>query len=167
MPQPELRPEHITAVIDTREQKPWALCPLQTRRGTLVTGDYSVLALEDEIALERKSLGDLLNCIGGGRTRFEQCLERMHAYRTRAVIVECSFQEFEQGVWMAGGAVRSRVSPAAAMGSVLGWMASGIPFLFCPTVDMASKAAARFLFIAARRRYKQLAGFHASLKLSS
>ena len=167
MPHTELQPEDITAVIDTREQKPWALTPLKTQRGTLTTGDYSVVGLEAEIAVERKSLGDLLGCVGGGRMRFEQCIERLQAYPTRAVIVECSFQEFEGGGWTAGSAVRSKVSPAAAMGSVLGWIASGVPFLFCPTVDMASKAAARLLFIAARRRYRNLAGFYDSLKLSS
>lgn len=164
----ELQPEDITAVIDTREQRPWSLTPLKTQRGTLATGDYSVLGLEREIALERKSLGDLLGCIGGARIRFSEELERLHAYRTVAVIVECSFQEFAAGGWKVGiGPVRSKVDPKAAMGSVLGWIAEGIPFLFCPTPEDASTCAARMLFIAAKRRYRELNGFYEGLKLSS
>ena len=164
----ELRPDDITAIIDTRERQPWALTPLKTERGTLATGDYSVVGLERQIALERKSLGDLLGCIGGARKRFEEEIERLQAFPVRCVIVECSYQEFEAGAWMAGiGGIKSRVSPAAAMGSVLGWIASGIPFLFCPTVESASSAAARLMFIAARRRHRELAGFYDGLKLSS
>lgn len=169
MPHSELRPEDLTAVIDTREQKPWTLAPLKTQRGTLTTGDVSIVGLEREITIERKSLPDLLGCVGGGRKRFLEEIERLHAYPAKCVIVECSYQEFEQGAWVMGlgEGRRSRVAPAAAMGSVLGWMAQGIPFLFCPTVEMASTAAARFLFVAAKRRYRELAGFHAGLKLSS
>jgi ERCC4 domain len=166
----ELRPEDITALIDTREQRPWELGPLRTMRATLRTGDYSILGLSDPggIAIERKSLGDLLQCCGGARKRFSEELERLHCYSTRCVIVECSYQEFEQGGWLLGlGNVRSRVSAAAAMGSVLGWISAGIPFLFCPTAEMASTAAARMMFIAAKRRFKELGGFYESLKLTS
>lgn len=165
----QLRPEHITAVIDTREQKPWLLSPLKTQVATLTTGDYSVLGLERQIALERKSLPDLLGCIGGGRKRFESEIERLQAYPTRCVIIECSWREFEQGGWQwgIGPGGRSKVSASSAMGSVLGWMASGIPFLFCPSVTEASAAASRMLFIAARRRYKELAGFADTLNLES
>lgn len=170
MSRKELRPEDITAIVDTREQTPWGLAPLQTIRATLTTGDYSIVGLTgvDGIALERKSLGDLLGCIGGSRLRFSEELERMHAYRTKAVIVECSFQEFAAGGWRLGiGPLRSKVDPKAAMGSVLGWIAEGIPFLFCPTPEDASICAARMLFIAARRRFIELGGFYDGLKLSS
>lgn len=164
----ELRPEDITAIIDTRERLPWRLHPLKTERGTLATGDYSVVGLERVVALERKSLGDLLGCIGGARKRFEEEIERLQAYPVKCVIVECSFEEFEKGDWLREGVpVRSRVRPSAAMGSVLGWMAAGIPFLFCSTTEMASVAAARLMFIAARRRHRELLGFHDTLKLSS
>ena len=164
----ELRPEDITAVIDTREQKPWSLTPLKTQRGTLATGDYSIAGLEREIAIERKSLPDLLGCIGGARKRFEEELERLQAYPTRCVIVECTYTDLEIGSWQLGmGDVRSKVDPKAALGSVLGWIAAGIPFLFCGDADGASIAAARLMFIAARRRFTELGGFYESLKLSS
>lgn len=70
----ELKPEQVVAVVDTREQLPLDLAPLQTVAGTLSTGDYSVRGLEHAIAIERKSLGDLLGCVGQHRERLiERC----------------------------------------------------------------------------------------------
>ena len=37
-----VKPEHVTAIVDTREQHPLCLDPLQVEVGTLVTGDYSI-----------------------------------------------------------------------------------------------------------------------------
>ena len=67
----ELAIEGITAVVDTREQRPLDLTPLKSVPGTLATGDYSVRGLEHVVAIERKSLDDLLGCIGRDRARFE------------------------------------------------------------------------------------------------
>lgn len=154
-----LEPSDITAIVDTREQTPWSLDPLKTERGTLATGDYSIKGLESEIALERKSLSDLLGCIGNSRARFEAELERLAAYSVRAVIVECSWSELE------AGAYRSRIKPSAACGSVLGWVGMGIPFLFAGGASSASTAAARLLFISARRRWGQLGAFYETLRI--
>ena len=52
-----IRPENLTAIVDSREQLPLDLSPLRTIRGTLATGDYSVQGLENIVAIERKSLG--------------------------------------------------------------------------------------------------------------
>jgi uncharacterized protein (DUF433 family) len=60
----EFRPEQLIAVIDTREQGPLNLSPLRTVRRTLLTGDYSVRGLESVVAVERKSLADLVACTG-------------------------------------------------------------------------------------------------------
>jgi DNA excision repair protein ERCC-4 len=157
-----LKPEDITAVIDTREQTPWPLTPLRTQRGSLTTGDYSVLGLSDQIAIERKSLSDLLGCIGNDRERFERELKRLLAYPCRAIIVETTWQVFYSGVWP----VRSRLKPASAIGSVLGWVAMGIPILFPGGASEASQCAARILFIAARRRFNELGAFYDGLNIA-
>ena len=68
----ELRPAQVVAIIDSREQLPLDLAPLQTVPGTLTTGDYSVKGLESIVAIERKSLSDLLSCIGTSRERFDK-----------------------------------------------------------------------------------------------
>ena len=57
----ELKAEDVTAICDSREQLPLDLAPLKTVRGTLTTGDYSILGMENIVSLERKSLDDLLD----------------------------------------------------------------------------------------------------------
>src|SRR4051812_30744277 len=91
----ELRPEQVTAVIDTREQLRLDLSPLKTVDGTLATGDYSVFGLENFIAIERKSEADLLSCIGQERERFEREIMRLLAYPVRCLIVESTWQRME------------------------------------------------------------------------
>lgn len=154
-----LEPEDITAIIDTREQRPWGLEPLKTERGKLVTADYSVKGLETHIALERKELGDLLACIGLERERFEKEVKRLLSYECRAVIVEASWQDLIDAKW------KRHITPNAAMGSVLGWMALGLPFIFAGDAARASQAAARMLFIAARRRWAELQSFKDGLRV--
>jgi len=149
----DIPPEAITAIIDTREQIPFDLAPLKVERGTLPTGDYSVKGLEDIVCVERKSLVDLLGCMGGERERFERELQRMLAYPARAVVVECDWNALEIGAW------RSQITSASAIGSVLGWIAGGVPFLFAGDHDSAGKAVSRMLYIVARRRWREARGF--------
>lgn len=156
----ELRPSDITVIVDTREQRPWDLAPLKMIEGTLSTGDYSVVGLQNEIVLERKSLGDLLGCIGGERERFEREIKRMQAYPCRAVIVEASWADLHAGKW------RQKVKVESAVGSVYGWIAAGVPFVFADSVRGAGLAASRILFIAARRRFYELGAFYDGLKIS-
>ena len=103
----EIRPEQITAVIDTREQMPLDLAPLRVEIATLTTGDYSVKGLEHVIAIERKSLSDALSCIGQQRERFDKEIQRMLAYPTRAVVVETTWADLSA----ASGGHRSHPRP--------------------------------------------------------
>ena len=146
---PELKPEDLTAVIDTREQLPLDLSPLQTVAGTLATGDYSVQGLEHVVAIERKSLPDLLGCIGQHRERFDREVQRLLAYPVRAIVVEATWADLEAGQW------RSQVTPAAAIGSVLGWIAAGVPIILAGDHERAGKYVSRLLFTAARRRWRE------------
>ncbi len=154
-----LDPSDITAIIDTREQRPWSLAPLKTKSGTLQTGDYSIMGLEHEIAVERKSLDDLLGCVGQERERFDKEIIRLRSYPCRAVIVEASWAQLE------GGQYRSQVKPSAALGSVMGWIALGIPFIFAGDSARASTYAGRLMYIAARRRWHELQMFYKGLKI--
>jgi ERCC4-type nuclease len=97
----DLKPENVAAVIDTREQCPLDLSPLRSVAGTLTTGDYSVQGLETVVAVERKSLGDLLGCIGQYRERFDREVQRLLAYSCRAIVVEATWPDLEQGEWPA------------------------------------------------------------------
>ena len=154
----ELKPENVTAICDTREQTPLDLAPLRTITATLSTGDYSIRGLEHVIAVERKSLSDLLGCIGGDRERFDREVQRLLAYPCRALVVESSWQAIEAGEW------RSKITPQAAVGSLLGWIGAGLPVIMAGDHDRAGRVVSRLLFIAARRRYRELRALAGSVE---
>lgn len=145
-----LKPEHVTAIIDTREKRPFDLSPLKTEPGKLVTGDYSVKGLEHFIAIERKSLQDLVMCCGSERVRFAKACQRLMAYPCRAIVVEATWHDLEAGKW------HGTMTPNAVCGSVLGWIAMGLPIIMGHNANLASRQVSRLLFIAARRRYEEL-----------
>ncbi len=145
----ELRPEQVTAIIDSREKCPLDLSPLPTVAGKLATGDYSVKGLESIIAIERKGLPDLLGCIGQHRERFEKDVQRLLGHAVRTLVIECTWPDLERGEW------RGQVTPAAAVGSVLGWIAQGVPAIMAGDHARAGRYVGRLLFIAARRRWRE------------
>lgn len=148
-----LKPENVTMIIDTREQLPLALKPFRTVVKTLPTGDYSVAGLEEVVAVERKSLPDLLGCIGQHRERFVRELQRLRAYRFAAVVVEASWDMLELGMW------RSQVRPQAVIGSVLAWSGRYCPFILVGSRKGAEKAATGFLWHAARQCHREIGSF--------
>ena len=117
--------------------------------GTLATGDYSVVGLEQFVAIERKSAEDMLGCIGRERERFDREIQRLLAYPVRAVVVEAGWQFFERGEW------RGEITPNQAIGSLLGWIAAGVPILMAYDRDRAGRFVSRILFTAARRRWRE------------
>lgn len=148
-----LEPGDVTAICDNREQRLLDLSPLKTINGTLTTGDYSVVGLEHEVAIERKSLEDLIGCIGSSRERFDREIQRLLAYGTRAIVVEATWGDLIGGGW------RGQIKSSQATGTVLGWIAQGVPILFVGDHAEAGRAVSRILFIAARRRWRQLQEF--------
>ena len=146
----------FTAVIDKREQNPLILRytdkgdVLPSLSTTLYTGDYSIKGLEKYIAIERKSLDDLMLCIGRERERFEKEIERLRGFEVKAIVVESSWNAIEAGKY------RSKVTPSSAISSLLGWIASGIPIIMANTHNQAGIFVARIMYITASRRYKEL-----------
>ena len=64
-------------VVDTREREGFAYDFARfaqwfagVERAKLPAGDYSIKGMEGRLAIERKSLADLVNSVIGGRTRF-------------------------------------------------------------------------------------------------
>ncbi len=81
----------MTIAIDTREQLPFEFSPeVAVVRATLRTGDYTLVGLEDDVAIERKGLNDLVNSVIHDRKRFGAELRRLEVMRNRAVVVEAS-----------------------------------------------------------------------------
>jgi DNA excision repair protein ERCC-4 len=149
----KLNPSQVVCLIDTREQTPLSLDPLRTESATLATGDYSLKGLESHVCIERKSLDDLLGCVGRDRARFERELQRMLAYPVRCLLIESSWQEIEQGQW------RSKVTSSQAMGSLIGWAAMGIQIAMLGDHERAGQFASRLLFTIANRRFRELRAF--------
>ena len=142
-------PSDVTAIIDTREQNPLVLSPLQTTSGTLATGDYSIVGLENIVAIERKSLPDLIACVGRERSRFDREVQRLLAYPVRALIVEACWGEIEMGQW------QGKVSPNAVLVSLMGWIAAGLPVVLIDDHASAGRYVSRLLFNAAKRRWRE------------
>jgi ERCC4-type nuclease len=149
--------EAVTAVVDSREQLPLDLSPLRCVVGTLDTGDYSVVGLERIVSVERKSLPDLVACVGRERERFQRELDRLRAFPVRLLVVEASWDDLESGPW------RGRVTPAAVVGSVLSWQAAGLPVCLAGDRERASRVVARTLYLSARKQWRLLSAFNVSL----
>lgn len=154
----ELRPEQVRVIIDTREQCPVDVSPMIAEVGTLATGDYALAALPGVCAIERKSESDLLCCIGGERERFDKEIVRLLAYPVRALVIESTWPRIEAGDWP-----RSKITPAAAMGSLIGWAAMGLPIFMAGDHQRAGQFISRILFTAARRRWRELRTLHQSI----
>lgn len=117
--------EKLNILIDTREQTPWTFKDHETERATLATGDYSLKGFTDLIAIERKSLPDLVSCVTSGRDRFKAELQRMRSYRCKAVIVESTLKAIVEHQY------RSKTLPRAVLGSLASWQTRyGIPIIF-------------------------------------
>lgn len=99
-------------VIDSREQLPYRFqTPCET--GTLQVGDYSLAGGEHLISIERKELGDLINCLSHDRERFERELYRARALDYFALMIEASLSD------LINGRYRSKMAPKSAVQSLL------------------------------------------------
>jgi len=101
-----------TMLVDTREQTPLLFSRLPSVRGTLTTGDYSIVGGEDLFSVERKSIPDLVASVTGERERFERELHRLRGYRFKRLLVVGTRGEVESHRY------RSNASPKSVFSSV-------------------------------------------------
>lgn len=148
-----LKVSDIVAVIDTREQLPLDLAPFRVVRKGLPTGDYSLLHLEKEISIERKSLSDFLGCVGVHRARFDAEMKRLLAYPSRMLVIEATIDEIEKGEW------RSRLKPSHVLGAISGYQEQGIPVALVGNRLRAQRFIFNHLRLAALRRWGELRAF--------
>ncbi len=145
-------------IVDTREQTPFTFQgypEVEVIAGSLSAGDYSLAGLETIVAIERKSLPDLVQCLGRERERFERELERLRGYEAASVVVESPLAD------LVAGNCRSALNPKAAYESVVAFMARHrISFYFATN----RRGAERFTYSFLRhfkntveRRYKAVA----------
>lgn len=79
------------AITDTREKRPYEIAGAIRR--ALPAGDYSLEGLEDRLAVERKSLADLVGTLTHGWPRFKHELKKLAAYPCAALIIEASAED--------------------------------------------------------------------------
>jgi len=132
-------------LIDTREQAPFAFS-LPTEAATLDTGDYSVKGLQHLIAVERKSLDDLLACCGRERDRFKRELQRLQAYWFRLLVIESDATTLEAGRW------RSKLHSSHTLGSLAAWSAQfTLPIWLGGDHEACGRHVERYLYQCVRR----------------
>lgn len=133
----------ITLVVDNREPKEGGWIPflsLPYIRGTVKTGDLSIAGLEDKIAIERKTLSDLITCLSHQRSRFEEELRRSQGLDFFCVIIESNLAD------VAAGNYRSGMIPSSAWESIAALSTRyKVPFIFAGTAEMAAKYAESLL----------------------
>lgn len=150
-------------IVDTREQRPFAFSGkryegVEIERAGLITGDYSLAGLTDRVAIERKELADLVQCLGRERDRFERELQRGSGLDFFAVVIEGTCQE------LAGGEYRSQLNPHSACQSVAAFMARlRVPFLFAGSrsgAEYFTWSLLRQYLEGARKRYAAIVKAH-------
>ena len=116
-------------IADTREQCVYSFSKYEAtvERAGLPTADDSLPGFTDRVGIERKDLGDLVNCLmGANRERFERELRRLSTYELKAVVIEASMRDVADGLY------RSEMKPHAVLQSVLTFQVRyGVPCLFC------------------------------------
>ena len=137
-------------IIDSREQKPYSFST-PTRTATLETGDYSISGGERLIAVERKSINDLIGSLTRHRDRFERELHRGMALQYFALVVESSLMALSNGHYM------SLMKPKATIQSLLTFsIRYGLPIFFAENRAYGALVTESLLLKFAREMEKRL-----------
>ena len=136
----------VAIVIDTREKEPLVFSKFQSVCGTLITGDYSVLGLESQFSVERKSIADLVACcVGENRERFERELHRLRGFRFKRLLIVGSEENILAGRYL------SQIKPNAVMATLGAFeMRYRCPVVFKPSPEAAARQSERWAYWFAR-----------------
>lgn len=122
----------FSIVVDTREQAPYRFTGILEDRVkgqnegkeiivhlehyALRSGDYSIVGLEDVVAIERKSLQDFYGSISSGRERFEREIQRLYeTHRYACVVIEGDYED------IANPESFTQVLPKTAFRTIQSW----------------------------------------------
>jgi DNA excision repair protein ERCC-4 len=142
----ELADREPVIIVDTREQTPLSFARLESVRGTLRTGDYSVKGLEDLFSVERKTVADLVGCcMADNRERFERELHRLRGYRFKRLLVIGAEADILNGQY------HSSVNPRSVMATLTAFeVRYDVPLVFAATSVIAARLVERWAFYFAR-----------------
>jgi len=148
-----MKTQPLRIIQDSREQAPFRFegFPAVVETGALEAGDYSLAGFERRVAVERKSIQDLVGCLTGERPRFERELQRLKAMDAAAVVVEQPQSVLRLGHY------RSAMPAESAWQSVIAFsMRFRVPFWFCDSRADAERVAFDFLRHFHRDRIREL-----------
>ncbi len=138
-------------LVDTREREPLALFANHRnwiggeRRVALKSGDYTIEGMENLLALERKSLADMVMCTVTDRKRFLAVCGRLARLRWKAILVEATFEDIKRGFEAFN--IPSDVHPNAVCGTLDAIEAKfGIPIIYTSAIrGLVTERAASWL----------------------
>lgn len=137
-------------MVDTREQDsygPLFRTPYVVQG--LSEGDYSVIGLENRIAIERKSLPELISSLTHDRIPFEKELSKAKSYDRFYVVCECTPDDILQHSY------RSDAHPHGNLGEHPRFhVRHDTPFLFLHNREIAARAVESLLCKYAREFHK-------------
>lgn len=128
-------------IVDTREQTPFLFSEnVETQRAGLHCGDYSVVGLTAAVAIERKSLDDLVGSVTAGRERFMACCARGAKLDFFCIVVEAALSDVIAGRYV------SKTRPQSVVGSMLAIHVDyGIPTIWAGSRSNAANLTERLL----------------------
>jgi DNA excision repair protein ERCC-4 len=131
---PDLSGKLPRIIVDTREQTPLVFTRLASEVSGLTTGDYSFSGGETYMAVERKSVADLVGCCTGvDRARFERELHRLRGFKFKRLLVVGYAYEITEHQY------RSRLDPEAVMGTLAAFeVRYEVPIVFAANAEDAA-----------------------------
>ena len=136
-------------VIDSREQLPYRF-ETASEVGALSVGDYSIAGIEHLVAVERKTLDDVIGSLTTGRSRFEKELHRGRALDYFALVIEASLSD------LANGNYRSKMLPKSAIQSLMAFSVRyRLPVFFCESRQYGQRVTESLLLKFAREIEKK------------
>lgn len=131
---PDLSGKLPRIIVDTREQTPLVFTRLASEVSGLTTGDYSFSGGETYMAVERKSVADLVGCCTGvDRARFERELHRLRGFKFKRLLVVGYAYEISEHQY------RSRLNPEAVMGTLAAFeVRYEVPIVFAANAEDAA-----------------------------
>ena len=142
--------QNFTIIIDSREQRPYTfqnikLEPPNTIMQGLTTGDYSLVGLEDQICVERKSMIDLFGSVGNGRARFEREMKRLSTFDYAALVIESDLSSI-----FVNPPGRSKMNPKAVFRTLISW---SVKYNVCVWPMWNREAAERVTYLILKKYY--------------
>lgn len=138
----------LTILVDRREQRPWEWTGtgITVEAGTLATGDYSVVGFADRMAIERKSLDDLVHTVIHDSTRWHAEVRRLADLDASCVVVEAGLPDLFARHYT------GQADPRSVLGRVLSVeLDFHVPVIFAGDRPHARVWATMWLARAARR----------------